>query len=294
MRGSRILLTTCAIASLASATAQAQPRRPQQPSDRVQIPAVGRVSMIGVRLSEVTADNMTTLKVQRLEGAVVESVNPKSPAAAAGLHEHDVIVQFDGERVRSAGHLARLVGETPAGREVSVGVMRDGRRVDLKVKPDAANSPWFDPRFGGAIDSGDWQEQMEEAGRVTRELGRRLPEVMEGLHEGKASNRGRLGASVQELHGDLAEYFGVRAGVLVTGVAPETAAARAGLKAGDVITAINGKAVATPRELIGALPTSDASQEVMLTVVRDKKATTLKAMLGPAGTMNRPARGPRI
>ena len=84
--------------------------------------------MIGVRLSDVTAENMKTLKLSKAEGAVVESVNPNSPAATAGLREKDVIIQFDGERVRSASHLSRLVAETPAGREVMFSVMRDGKQ----------------------------------------------------------------------------------------------------------------------------------------------------------------------
>jgi S1-C subfamily serine protease len=90
-----------------------------------------------------------------------------------------------------------------------------------------------------------------------------------------------LGVTVQEVSGDLAAYFGVKAGVLVAGVMPDSPAAKAGLKAGDVITGVNGKPVASPRELVMALPTDDAAHEVTLTVVREKKETTFKATLQP-------------
>lgn len=270
-------------AASAEATAvEAQGRRAPQAerAERVQMPRAGAVSMIGVRLSDVTADNMKTLKVSKLEGAVVESVNPNSPAATAGLREKDVIVQFDAERVRSASHLTRLVAETPAGREVTLSVMRDGRRTDLRIKPEAGPG-WFDPRFGGMMDQDHWREYAEQAERAAREMSRNLPEMMEGMRGGRA-HRGRLGVTVQELSPDLAEYFGVKSGVLVASVAADSAAAKAGLKAGDVITAVDGKPVSSPAELIRALPAGEGSHDVNLTVVRDKKELTLKATLQPA------------
>ena len=70
------------------------------------------------------------------EGAVVRDVHRDSPAASAGFADGDVIVEFDGERVRSASQLTRLVRETPAGRIVGATVMRDGRRVELEVTPE--------------------------------------------------------------------------------------------------------------------------------------------------------------
>ena len=287
----RFLMVGFTVAALAAPTLQAQTRRETQDGPRVQMPRAGRISMIGVRLSDVTAETAKTLKLSKAEGAVVESVNPNSPAATAGLREKDVIVQFDGERVRSASHLSRLVAETPGGREVMFSVMRDGKRTDLRITPTASEDGWFDPRFGGVIDSDEIREQVENA---TRDIRRSLPDVMDGVREGmSSSNRARLGVNVQPVSGDLAGYFGVKSGVLVAGVSPDSPAAKAGLKAGDVITAVNGKAVATPRELVSAMPAADSSQEVTLTVVREKKEMSVKATLIPASP-ERPARGERI
>jgi serine protease Do len=284
----RILLTVFVVGALSVPVAHAQTGGPREDGLRVEMPHPGRVSMVGLRLGDVTAENAKTLKLVKQEGAVVESVRPNSPAATAGFHEKDVIVQFDGERVRSASHLGRLVAETPAGRDVAVAVMRDGRRLDLHVKPEAANS-WFDPRFGDTIDldAGQWREQMERAGRAARELGRNFPEVL-------GSSRGRLGVTVQQVSGELADYFGVKAGVLVATVVPDSPAAKAGLKAGDVITAVNGKAIATPRELTGALPAADSAQEVTLTVFREKKELTMRATLTSPASTSRPLRGRRV
>lgn len=287
----RTFSTGLMVAALAVPTLQAQTRKAPEDRARVEMPRAGRVSMIGLRLSDVTAENMKSLKLSKQEGAVVDSVNPNSPAAAAGFRDKDVVVQFDGERVRSARHLTRLVSETPAGREVTVSVMRDGRSVDLRVKPEAGGHSWFDPRFGGVIDfdTGEWREQVEKAERAARELGRNLPEVI-----APHPNRARLGVTVQEVSGELADYFGVKAGALVTSVAPDSAAAKAGMKAGDVITAVDGRTVATPAELVGALPSGDRAQDVTLTVVRDKRELTLKATVTPPASTSRPARGQRV
>jgi serine protease Do len=293
MRGVQVLFTGLAVAVLSTPTLSAQgtqpQRAPQARQDRVQMPRAGAVSMIGIRMSDVTADNMKTLKVSKVEGAVVEAVNSNSPAAAAGLRENDVIVTFDGERVRSASHLTRLVGETPAGREVAFSVMREGRKMDLQIKPEAGD--WFDPRFGGMIDGEQIREYAEQAGRAAREMSRNVPEMMEGMRE-SMSSRGRLGATVQGVSPDLAEYFGVKSGVLVAGVAQNSAAAKAGLKAGDIITAVDGKVVASPSELIRALPTGEGSQDVNLTIVRDKKEQKMTVVLAPgSGGRNRTRRG---
>ena len=85
---------------------------------------------------------------------------------------------------------------------------------------------------------------------------------------------------MQGLSPDLAEYFGVKSGVLVATVQKDSAAEKAGLKAGDVITAVDGHTVTSAMELVSALPTGSGAQEVNLTVVREKKELKLKATVG--------------
>ncbi len=252
------LLAVLVAGALAMPAAYAQAGRAQKDDSTVQMPRPGRVSMIGVRLSDIAAEQTASLKLSKPEGALVAAVNPHSPAAAAGLRENDVIVMFDGERVRSVSHLTRLVHETPAGREVPMSVMRDGRKTDVRIRPEAGGT-WFDPRFGDTLDF-----------------------IMQGVRDGVTSRtRSRLGVNVQELSGGLPEYFGVESGVLVTAVRPDTPAARAGLKAGDVITAVNGKPVSATRDLLSAIPESGSTEEVEVTVVREKKKTTLRASMQP-------------
>src|SRR5712691_2419544 len=68
-------------------------------------------------------------------GVVIEEVRPDSPAEKAGLKRADVIVEFDGEHVRSARQFGRLVQETPPGSTVKATIVRDGRRQDVQITP---------------------------------------------------------------------------------------------------------------------------------------------------------------
>src|SRR5947208_6165642 len=191
MRGMRMLFVGFAIAALAAAPAVAQSTRPSTPPPQagtVQMPRPGAMagSTVGIRLSDVTADQIKSLKLSKAEGAIVDSVNPNSAAATAGLRAKDVIVEFDGERVRSARHLTRLVSETPVGRDVALVVMRDGKKTDLHIKPEAGN--WFNPQFGGMVDPDHMRELGQQVGRAAREMSRNIPDMVQGAG---AMSRGR-------------------------------------------------------------------------------------------------------
>ena len=201
---------------------------------------------------------------------VVEVVTSASAAEKAGVKAGDVVVQFDGENVRSAAQFTRLVRETVAGRSVKMGVVRDGKRVDLDVAPaEAENVQQFSlerrtPAPGGTF---TWEERVPApgqsippmpptppAGAPRRQQRMPMPDLegdtMQWFGEsGGAGNfvfsagRGRLGVNVQDLTPELAAYFGVKDGLLVNSVQADTPAAKAGIKAGDVIGTVNGKAV---------------------------------------------------
>ena len=96
----------------------------------------GGGARLGVRLEDVNADKMKDLKLSREGGAVVTEVEEGSPAAKAGLKANDVILEFDGEHVRSMAQLRRMVQETPAGRTVAVKISRAGASQTLEVKPE--------------------------------------------------------------------------------------------------------------------------------------------------------------
>ena len=219
-------------------------------------------SRIGLSIEDV-ADNDAAD-----EGAVVRNVRPESPAESAGFTEGDIMVEFDGERVRSARQLTRLVQETPAGRTVGAAVMRDGRRVELEVTPELASS-----------------DIAAVVGRLGERLGevytRALPDAGRSFtFDYRTRARPvRLGVNVQALSPQLADYFGVDDGVLVSSVDEESAAADAGLQAGDVITSVDGRTVEDSASLRRRLSAVDPGEEVSIGVTRAGRELELTATL---------------
>ena len=213
-------------------------------------------------------------------GALVEGVREQSPADKAGIRKGDIITEFDGQRVRGVRHLIRLVAETPDGHTVTAGVLREGRKLDLPVTPDSGGLAELHRDFDVEVPPMRFEHLpgLEDGER------RRLPEGTWSFRgrPGEAwafrQGRGRLGVRIQPL-GQLAEYFGTPSGVLVNGVDPDSPAARAGLKAGDVVTAVNGKPVAEPSELIEAVRTAEGGATLTIDYTRDRKAQTVEVPL---------------
>jgi serine protease Do len=94
----------------------------------------------------------------------------------------------------------------------------------------------------------------------------------------RALGQGTLGVGVQELSGDLPEYFGVKDGVLVSSVRKDSPAEKAGVRPGDVITEVNGQAVESASELRRRLRETEPG-DVTLSVMRDRKPLSLKATI---------------
>jgi S1-C subfamily serine protease len=252
------------------------------PGDRRVIQLDGRGSQLGVMVSDT--DDAT--------GVRIDTVEDGSAAAKGGVKAGDLVVEFDGERVRSARQLTRLVQETPAGRGVTMTVRRGNDRQTLKVTPDARESFAWNGRLGPELE----REIERGVERGLRDLPQRIEPFFNFNFEGgmpAIGARGRLGVQVEGLSDQLATYFGVNdGGVLVAGVTADSPAAKAGVKAGDVITKVNGEAVKDPGDLVQALGQVKDDGAVALDIVRDRKATSLKATIEPRRP-SRPARGGR-
>jgi serine protease Do len=251
---------------------------------RVEVLA-GRGSAIGVAVRDVDEADVGTLKLTSRHGAVIEEVEKDSAADKAGFKASDVVVSFDGEAVRSARQFSRVVEETPAGRPVKATVMRQGARVDLDVTPATGQGTRLSFR---GMPGPEWRERSFQV--MPRMPAMPAVPDMREFHFDleSAMGQGVLGVGVQDLTDDLAGYFGVKDGVLVNSVRPDSPAAKAGLKAGDVITSVDGRDVDNPSELRRLLRESE-SAVVKLGVTRDRKAMSLEATLDkPESRSKRP------
>ncbi len=256
-------------------------------------PVVRRLAVLngpGVQLG-VSVRDLESEQQKTTSGAVVEDVRSGSAAEKAGIQKGDVITEFDGERVRSARHLSRLVNETPEGRTVTAGVLRQGKRVDVTVTPDSGSMALRND-FQELMPHGRFEQLPElEDDDGRQQLKRALPAIP-ALPDGELFKRfsdefgiatmhgqGRLGVRVQDLTPQLAEYFGTKDGVLISSVDADSPAAQAGLKAGDVVTRVNGEAVTSGSELVGAVRSAD--EALAIDYMRERKPASTKATLEP-------------
>jgi serine protease Do len=290
-----VIAAVVAIVSGTKVLAQAAPVRAPRALDAL----AGRGSEIGVSVRDVDRGEAPPRGAAAAAGVQIDDVTPDGPADKAGLKKGDVVVEFDGEKVRSVRQFIRLVDETPPGRRVAAAVLRGGQRVELNVEP----RPSSGIRLLGQID----------AARVMRDLGRQFEN---GFSYGPAPaappappappapgapspppppppappawpdfegfawrTDNTLGIRVSALTGQLADYFGAKRGVLVTSVEETSAAHAAGLKAGDVVTALNRTEVSDPNDLRSRIQGLRSGDEFTVDVLREKKTLTLKGKI---------------
>lgn len=216
---------------------------------------------LGVQISEVTAEKVKELKLSAERGVLVNLVEADSPAAKAGLKANDVIIEFNGQRVEGTVQFRRMVGETPSGRTVQLTVWREGRTQQISVQ------------------LGDRRDQL--TGRVSVfgprdfDLRMTLPRIAAVI------GTPRLGISGEDLSGQLGNYFGVPEGkgVLVREVTSGSPAEKAGIKAGDVITKIDGERVTSLNEMRDKLRDKREKKTVGVTVIRKGTETSLNVEL---------------
>jgi serine protease Do len=218
----------------------------------------GSRAYLGVELGDIDADRARALKLDEERGVEVLRVVPGSPAESAGIRAGDVLLSYNGENILGARQLGRLVSETPEGRKVRIQFWRDGRMQTAVAA--IAQSPL--PR----VVPGDFELQMPDIDLGTMAI----PDPLLVW-----KNQG-IGIEAEPVDGQLAQYFGVKGGVLVRSVEKGSAADKAGLRAGDVLTAVAQKPVTSPRELMSCLRIQRRTgKPLAVSVVREHKDLTL-------------------
>lgn len=211
-------------------------------------------SYLGVNLAEIDDNRAKELKLKEDYGVEITRVEENSPAEKAGLKPGDVVLEYNGERVEGMEQFGRLVRETPPGREVKLTISRDGKTQKLAVTISTRRS-----RFQGFPSGFRMPEfQMPD-----------IPQIFTTLRSPM------LGVEAESLGSQLASYFGVKEGVLVRSVLDNTPAQKAGIKAGDVLTKVDGMQVTTPSEVSSAVRAASAKNSYMIELMRDRKPITV-------------------
>jgi serine protease Do len=205
-----------------------------------QLRATGKVTRgrIGVQIGPVTKEVAESIGLGKAQGALVSAVEPDSPAAKAGVEPGDVIIKFDGKAIDKVADLPRLVGNTKPGTRSTITVFRRGAAKDLamviaEVEPDGA------------------------------------PQAKAGSKSSTVVAQS-LGLTLGELTDAQKKELGIKGGVRV--VAAVDAAARAGLREGDVILQLSNVEVTGLKSFEAALAKADKTKPVNLLVRRGEWA----------------------
>jgi serine protease Do len=241
---------------------------------------------LGVETHEVTADRAKELKLSSERGVVLGKIIPDSPAAKAGLKENDVVTEINGQRVEGAAQFRRMIHEVPAGRSIQLTVWRDGRSQSISAT------------------LGKSEERRRAMKMMTPTPGTfafRMPEIPDIPSMEWNGNmlfgggQPRLGIDAEDISGQLGTFFGAPdgEGILVREVNSGSAAEKAGVKAGDVITSLNGERIRTVGELREKLSVKHEDKDnkdrtVKLGVLRNKSEISLNVELpAPAARTKR-------
>ena len=214
---------------------------------------------LGVEIAEVTAEKAKDLKLSAVRGVIVDGVEPDSPAAKAGIKEKDVITQYDGQPVEGTVQFRRLIRETPPGRPVTLEISRGGSLQNTSVELGDRTDVYVRKMKGKMRDfGGAYSFSMPNVEELPD-----MPEVMD-------PRTPVLGINAEDLTSQLGSYFGApnNAGVLVREVRPGTPADKAGLRAGDVITKVEGKEVRTLADLRAQLREKSNQASVNMAILR--------------------------
>jgi serine protease Do len=302
-------LLSALILSAGIALAQ-QPTPPPAPAEPPDEPLEQNFSFfvdgggfLGVYAENISRDNMSRYRVNQVRGVGVTQVIKDSPAEKAGLRKDDVILRLDGENVSSVRKLNRLVSELSPDQAVKVTISRGGSEQEVTATIGKRNnSSMAQNLFNGNPRVFKWEGPDLKGFKWETPLNRNnFPSFNNdgGDLSFFLSNSRRIGVSTMSLTKQLADYFGIAdgKGALVTSVTEDGPAAKAGIKAGDVITAVDGEAVDSPGD-ISRVINRKKEGDVTLTIIRNKSQQTIHVTPreggGFSGTMGNPQIGRRI
>ena len=274
-----LLLALILAAGVVVAQQPAPPPAPaDEPMDQTFSIFVDGGGFLGVYAENISRENMGRYHMNQVRGVGVTQVVKDSPAEKAGLRKDDVLLRIDGENVSSVRKLNRLVSEMAPDQSVKVSFSRGGAEQEATATIGKRNNQSFANDFlkGGP---GVWKFEGPDLKNFKWES-----PLFDGRHLANPgdmslflNNSRRIGVSTMSLTKQLADYFGIAdgKGVLVTSVIDDGPAAKAGVKAGDVITAIEGEVVDSPGDLSRVINRKKEG-DVTLTIIRNKSQQTIR------------------
>jgi len=216
-------------------------------------------SYMGIGVVDITSERAKALNLKEERGVEVTSIIEDGPSAKAGVKESDVVLEYNGQAVQGTEQFQRLVRETPPGRQVKVLVWRNGGTHTLTALVGERKGTVI------ASDDGSWNFSMPPMPPMPS-----MPNVSIDIPRfHMAFQNPMLGIDGESLESQeqLAEFFGVKEGVLVRSVNKDSAAEKAGMKAGDVIVEVDQGSVTTPSDVQKRIDTAKANGFKVVTLL---------------------------
>jgi serine protease Do len=277
-------------------TPPATPEPPDEPFDQNFSFFIGGDGFLGVHAENIDRENMGRYRMNQVRGVGVTQIVKDSPAEKAGLRKDDVILRIDNENITSVRKLNRIVSELAPDQSVRITVSRGGAEQEVTATIAKRSNNFF---------AGDWMGGGPQIWKFEPKTGKTFkfeppvigPEFSDNFGDFTfmLGNSRRIGVSTMELTKQLADYFGIASGsgVLVTQVTADSPAAKAGIKAGDVITAVDGETVDSSGDLSRAI-NAKKEGDVTLTVIRNKSQQTIRVTPTEGRNPGQPQAGRRI
>jgi len=262
--GAVILLTALAYAQDHPLTQVLQKLNPLQAGHSSQ-------GYLGVDLADVDSEKAPTLKLKEAHGAIITLIDHDAPAGQIGLHVNDVVLKLNEQAVENAAQLRRMLQELPAGRKITLGISRDGALLSLPVQ--LADRHAMEQEIWNRLGRVNAEENNTTAaiglfssGNTSTPGGFHMPTLF-----GSGLN---VGAMVEPLTAQMAEYLGIHNGLLVKQVTRRSEASTAGIRVHDVLLRFGPEPINTLSDWDRDLR-ANQGKSIPITILRDKKQQVL-------------------
>lgn len=259
-----VAIVICLGLTAAFVVGKPQSRSTKEKSKSSETKITSKTPWLGVMTQTVDDDIADAFEVDVDYGAIINEIVQDSPAEKADLEEGDVIISFNGKKVWDSDDLTDLIEESETGAKATLGILRDGKEMTVNVELGSRprNSSWVSR--GSHNTPGVYWFNGPDDMRVFN-----------------WSGGGYIGVQLTELTDQLGLYFGVKndEGVLITEVNEDSPAEKAGLEAGDVITAINNEEVSDYGDVKEMVSESEEGDKLAVTIIRDKKSQTIEVVV---------------
>jgi serine protease Do len=238
---------------------------------------------LGIGFRDVSDDRLATLRLKESRGVEIIHVDHDGPASEAGLREHDVILQLNGQVIEGEEQLRRILHETPVGRTVAIVLSRDGQQQTVSIqmadRSTVERQAWEQhtsvpepSSSSGYRGNGFLGGHPLVAAPITAPPDPHSHSFIGSVILGSSYT----GAALEMIGPQLAQFFGSQGGngLLVRSVDPNSPAAVAGMRAGDVVVRANAVIIAGTGDWT-RLVRENKGRPLSVVVVRDKQEQTL-------------------